>query len=83
MELVEGKDRLSEAPPREFNNKSKIVGIVLCMTRPIWHRAKCFILDSGFCVLKAIVELQKEGVYASAVVKKETVLAQIRQRRRY
>ena len=70
VELVEGKDRPSEAPPREFNDKSKTVGLVLRMTRPIWHRAKCVILDSGFGVLKAIVELQKKGVYASAVVKK-------------
>ena len=28
------------------------------------------ILDSGFCVLKGIVELQKNGVYASALIKK-------------
>ena len=28
------------------------------------------ILDSGFCVLKAIIELKNKGVYASAVVKK-------------
>ena len=43
---------------------------MLRMTRPIWHRAKCVILDSGFCVLKALIELKKKGVYASAVVKK-------------
>jgi hypothetical protein len=28
------------------------------------------ILDSGFCVLKAIIELKKKGVYASALIKK-------------
>ena len=28
------------------------------------------ILDSGFCVLKGIVELKKLGVYASALIKK-------------
>ena len=28
------------------------------------------ILDSGFCVLKGIVELKKRGVYASALIKK-------------
>ena len=29
-----------------------------------------FILDSGFCVLKGIAEIQKNGVYASALIKK-------------
>ena len=28
-------------------------------------------LDSGFCVLKGIVELKKRGVYASALIKKQ------------
>ena len=56
VELVEGKDRPKGGPPREFSDKSKTVGLVLRMTRPIWHRAKCVILDSGFCVLKAIIE---------------------------
>ena len=28
------------------------------------------VLDSGFCVLKGIVELKKRGVYASALIKK-------------
>ena len=27
-------------------------------------------MDSGFCVLKGLIELQKVGVYASAVIKK-------------
>jgi hypothetical protein len=27
------------------------------------------ILDSGFCVLRGIVELQKKGVFAAAVIK--------------
>ena len=34
------------------------------------YRAKCVILDSGLCVLKAIIKLKNKGVYASAVVKK-------------
>ena len=31
---------------------------------------KLVILDSGFCVLKAIIELRKIGIFASAVIKK-------------
>ena len=40
----------------------------------------CKILDSGFCVLKAIIKLQRKGVYASAVVnrcEKEMVMVEI------
>ena len=70
VELLEGKDRPKDAPPCEFSDMSKTVGLVLRMTRPIWHRAKCVILDSEFCVLWAIAELRNKGVYASAVVKK-------------
>ena len=29
-----------------------------------------FVLDSGFCVLQAIVELKKRGVFAHALIKK-------------
>ena len=28
------------------------------------------VLDSGFCVLQALIELRKKGVFAAAVVKK-------------
>ena len=30
-----------------------------------------FVLDSGFCVLQALVELKKCGVYAHALIKKQ------------
>ena len=36
---------------------------------PVWGSGKVFILDSGFCVLKAIVELQKKGIFAAALIK--------------
>ena len=29
-----------------------------------------FALDSGFCVLKSLIELQKKGLYAAALIKK-------------
>ena len=69
MELVEGKDSPSEIIP-EYNNQGKTVGLLLCVMEPIFTRGNVVILDSGFCVLKGIVELKKRGVYASALIKK-------------
>ena len=37
---------------------------------PVWGSGKVFVLDSDFCVLKAIIELNKKGVYAAAQIKK-------------
>ena len=71
IELVEGKDRPNQMGPEEFSEKGgKTVGLMLRMCQPIWHTGKVVILDSGFCVLKGIVELKKVGVYASALIKK-------------
>ena len=47
-----------------------MVGLLLQMLFPIFHLGFVVILDSGFCVLKGIVELCKKGVFASALIKK-------------
>lgn len=54
----------------EFGDKGKTVGLLLRMTRPIWYKGFVVVLDSGFCVLKGIVELAKKGVYGAALIKK-------------
>ena len=41
------------------------------MLLPIYHKGFVVILDSGFCVLKGIIELRKKGVFASALIKKQ------------
>ena len=69
MELVEGKDSPSEIIPK-FNNQGKTVGLLLRVLEPIFARGHVIILDSGFSVLKGIVELRKHAVYASALIKK-------------
>ena len=69
MELVEGKDSPSEIIPK-YNNQGKTVGLLLRVLEPIFTGGNVVILDSGFCVLKGIVELKKHGVYASALIKK-------------
>ena len=72
MELVEGKDSPTEILPK-FNNQGKTVGLLLHVLEPIFARGNVVILDSGFCVLKGIVELKKRGVYASTLLKQESI----------
>jgi hypothetical protein len=69
LEMVEGDD----APPQivpDFSGHSKTAGLLLRLTRSIHHTAKYVVLDSGFCVLKALIELRKVGVFAGALIKK-------------
>jgi Transposase IS4 len=70
VELVEGKDAPRGAS-KEFDDRGgKTVGLLLRMTQPYWYSGICLVLDSGFCVLKALIELRKVGLYAAAVIKK-------------
>ena len=72
MELVEGKDapHAAEHPKPKYNNHGNAVGLLLRILEPIFTRGSVVVLDSGFCVLKGIIELKKRGVYASALIKK-------------
>ena len=49
-----------------------IVGLLLQILEPLFTRGSVVVLDSGFCVLKGIIELKKRGVYASALIKSVT-----------
>ena len=64
MELVEGKDSPSEIIPK-YNNQGETVGLLLHVSEPIFTWGNVVILDSGFCMLKGIVESKKHGVCAS------------------
>jgi hypothetical protein len=69
IDLVEGKD----SPPqvaREFNGNGKTGGLLMRILRPYFYTGRYVVLDSGFCVLKAICDLQKVGVYSCALIKK-------------
>jgi Transposase IS4 len=70
VELVEGKDRPTDRGPPEFNHLGKTVGLLLRMTRSMWGSGKVVVLDSGFCVLKGLIELRKKGLFAAALIKK-------------
>lgn len=70
IELVEGKDAPPERGAPMFDEFGKTVGLLLRLTQSIWYSGKVIILDSGFCVLKGLIELKKKGLYASALIKK-------------
>ena len=70
VDLREGKDRPPQAGDKEYDNLGKTAGTLMRLTKPIQGTGKLFVLDSGFCVLQALVELAKVGVFAHALVKK-------------
>ncbi len=70
IELVKGKDHPNELGPPEYDDHGgKTVGLLLHMLKCVFHSGQCIVLDSGFCILQAIVELRREGVFAKALVK--------------
>ncbi|KAL7578819.1 hypothetical protein ACA910_016040 [Epithemia clementina (nom. ined.)] len=70
IELVEGRDRPRNLGAQEYDDLGSTVGLLLRMLTPIFYKGLLVILDSGFCVLKGIIELRKKGVFASALIKK-------------
>ena len=65
MELVEGEDA-----PHAVEDPGNTVGLLLQILEPIFASGSVVVWDSGFCVLKGIIELKKRGLYASALIKK-------------
>ena len=73
LELHEGKDRPPQLNNMLFDDLGKTVRMLLWLTEPVWGSGKVFILDSGFCVLMAIIELQKKGIFAVALIKNDNI----------
>ena len=65
LEVVEGRDT-----PKQFHEMGKTASLLLRLTKPIWGSSKVVVLDSGFCVLKGIVELWEKDIFAAALIKK-------------
>jgi hypothetical protein len=72
IELVEGKDVPShrDHPRFEHHEKGKTVSKLIRLTKSLQGRGSIVVLDSGFCVLKGIIELKKVGIHAAALIKK-------------
>ena len=71
IELVEGKDEPRDVlPKKKFHELPKTVALMLRMCEPLFGSGTIVVLDSGFCVLRALIELRLRGVFAAAVIKK-------------
>ena len=70
IDLVEEKDCPPQLGQQQYEKFSSTVGLLLQMLSAIYHKGFVVILDSRFCVLKGIIELRKNGVFASALIKK-------------
>ena len=76
MEMVEGKDMPKEVKmARNVKRGEETIGLLLRLTRSLYSTGKVVILDSGFCVLRGLIELRKVGVFASALIKKKVLAA--------
>jgi Transposase IS4 len=70
IEQQGGKDSPAGRPPHPTNEKGKAIGLLLRLCDHLFGSGHCVVFDSGLCLLKAIVELRRNGVYAVALVKK-------------
>ena len=69
MEMVEGKDHPPQVAER-YSELGKTTGLLMRMLQSYFASGRYVVLDSGFCVLKALVKLKKVGMFACAVIKK-------------
>ena len=69
MELVEGKDHPPQIQER-YSEHGKTTGLLMRMLTTYFTTGRYVVLDSGFCVLRALIELKKVGLFACAVIKK-------------
>ena len=71
IEIVEGQDAQPNHPKQFDNLSGKTIGLLVRMTEPIWYKGDVLVLDSGFCVLQALIEIRKRGVFAASVIKND------------
>jgi hypothetical protein len=69
MEMVEGKDHPPQVAER-YSELGKTTGLLMRMLQSYFASGRYVVLDSGFCVLKALVQLKMVGMVACAVIKK-------------
>jgi hypothetical protein len=68
--LVKGEDRPPQLALEKISEHGQRAGLLLRLTDSIHHFERVVIMDSGFCVLQALIKLSSVGVYSSAVIKK-------------
>ena len=72
LELVKGKDRPKELGKSKWQDRGgPTVALLLRLKTKLNGIRKIIVLDLGFCVLQGIIELQKVGCYATALIKNQ------------
>ena len=56
-------------PEFETSSNMKTVGLIIRLTRALCSTGKAVIMDSGFCVLKGLLEMRKRTVCGSTLIK--------------
>ena len=72
FEMVEDNDHPNNLPEPEYSEHGKTAGLLLRLTKSLHNSAKYIVIDSGFCVLNAIIELKRVGMFAGALIKKHS-----------
>ena len=71
IEMVEGKDKpVERGTPQVESEYGKTGGLLLRMLQSYFNTGRYVVLDSGFCVLQAIVGLYQKDIFAGALIKK-------------
>ena len=70
VELVEGKSHPRQSGPLEFEDLGgSTVGLLMRVIKRYFATGKYLIIDSGFCVLKGLIQLRNKVIFASAFIK--------------
>ena len=70
MGLVEGKDETHQTLTKSHAELRKMVGLVLQLEKYPRNKDRIFFMDSGLCVLKYIIELNKIFIFSSSLINK-------------
>jgi xylulokinase len=71
IELVEGRSRPAGLGlPKYQDEHGATTSLILRMTECLRNTSTVVIMDSAFCVVKALAELLKRGIFAATVAKK-------------
>ena len=71
VKLRKGKDHPQHLGNKEHDDKGKTVGTLLHLTQPVHRTGRLVVLDSGYCILQGLVELEKVEVFTHALIKKQ------------
>ena len=69
-DMVEGKDHPPQIEER-WSQLGRTTGLLMGMLSTYFTTGRYVVLDSGFYVLRALVELKKVGLFACAVIKEQ------------